>query len=51
MHGSKRSKLRKGTFKLKIQHLVLMKNLAKQFILIAQDILMLDDSQRKTLGR
>jgi hypothetical protein len=50
MHGSKRSNLRKNTFKLKIQFLVLTKNLAKQLVLIAKGILKLDDSQRKTLG-
>jgi hypothetical protein len=50
MHGSKRSNFRKkNTFKLKIQLLVLMKNLAKQLILIAKGILKLSDSQRKTL--
>jgi hypothetical protein len=42
--------LKKNTFKLKIQFLVLMKNLAKQLVLIAKGILKLDDSQRKTLG-
>jgi hypothetical protein len=39
----------KNTFRLKIQSLVFMKDLAKQFVLIAQSILKLDDSQRKTL--
>jgi hypothetical protein len=47
---SKRSNFRKNTFKFKIQLFVLTKNLAKQFVLIAQGILKLDDSQRKTLG-
>jgi hypothetical protein len=49
MRRSKRSNLRKGTLKLKIQLFVLTKNLAKQFVLIAKGILKLDDSQRKTL--
>jgi hypothetical protein len=49
MHGSKRSNLRKRTLKLKIQSFVLMKNLAKQLILIAKSIFMFDDSRRKTL--
>jgi hypothetical protein len=49
VHGSNRSNIRKRTFKLKIQLLVFMKNPAKQFILIAQSIFKLDDSQRKTL--
>jgi hypothetical protein len=49
--GSKRSNLRKGTLKLKIQRFVLMKNLAKQLVLIAKGILKFGDSQRKTLGR
>jgi hypothetical protein len=50
MGGSKRSNLRKRTLKLKIQLLVLTKNLAKQLVLIVKGILKLDDSQRKTLG-
>jgi hypothetical protein len=50
MRRSKRSNLRKGTLKLKIQLFVLTKNLAKQLVLIAKGILKLDDSQRKTLG-
>jgi ribosomal protein S3AE len=50
VHGSKRSNFRKNTLKLKIQLLVLTKkNLAKKFILIAQSVLKLDDSQGKTL--
>jgi hypothetical protein len=40
----------KNTFKLKIQFLVLLKNLANQLVLIAKGILKLDDSQRKTFG-
>jgi hypothetical protein len=51
VHGLKRSNLRKRTLKLKIQLFILMKNLAKQLVLIAKGILKLDDSQRKTLGR
>jgi hypothetical protein len=50
MLGSKRSNLRKGTFKLKIQLPVFTKNLAKQLILIIKGILKLNDSKRKTLG-
>jgi hypothetical protein len=50
VHGSKRSNFRKSTFKLKIQLLVLTKNLAKQLVLVAKGILNLNDSQRKTLG-
>jgi hypothetical protein len=44
VRGSKRSNLRKNTFKLKIQFLVLTKNLAKQLVLIAKGILKLSDS-------
>jgi hypothetical protein len=51
MHGSKRSNFKKRTLKLKIQLFVLMKNLAKQLVLIAKGILKLGDSQRKTLRR
>jgi hypothetical protein len=51
VHGSKRSNLKKGTLKLKIQLFVLMKNLAKQLVLIAKGILKFGDSQRKTPGR
>jgi hypothetical protein len=50
VHGSKRSNLRKRTLKLKVQPFVLMKNLAKQLVLVAKCILKLDDSRRKTLG-
>jgi hypothetical protein len=39
----------KNTFKFKIQLFVPTKNHAKQFVLIAQNISKLDDSQRKTL--
>jgi hypothetical protein len=49
--GSKRSNLRKGTIKLKIQLFILTKNIAKQLVLIAKGILKFSDSQRKTLGR
>jgi hypothetical protein len=49
MHGSKRSNFRKSTFKFKIQFLVLTKNFEKQLVLVAQSILKLDDSQRKTI--
>jgi hypothetical protein len=50
VHGSKRSNLRKSTFKLKIQFLVLTKDLTKQLILIAKSIFKFGDSQRKTIG-
>jgi hypothetical protein len=50
MRGSKSSNFRRSTFKLKIQPFVFPKNLAKQLVLIAKGILMLDNSQRKTLG-
>jgi hypothetical protein len=42
---SKRSNFGKTTFKFKIQRFVLSKNLAKQFALIAQGILKLDDQK------
>jgi hypothetical protein len=51
MHESKSSNFRRSTLKLKIQLFVFTKNLAKQFVLIANGILKLNDSQRKTLGR
>jgi hypothetical protein len=47
---SKSSNFGRITFKLKIQLFVFTKNLAKQLVLIAEGILKLDDSQRKTLG-
>jgi hypothetical protein len=50
VRGSKRSNLRKRTFKLKIQFLVLTKDLTKQLVLVAKSIFKFDDSQRKTLG-
>jgi hypothetical protein len=50
MRGSKRSNFRQSTLKLKIQFFVFMKNLAEQFVMIAQSILKFGDSQRKTLG-
>jgi hypothetical protein len=51
MHGSKRSNLRKTTFKLKIQPFLFAKNLVKQLVLIAKGILKLGDSKGKTLRR
>jgi hypothetical protein len=50
MRGSKRSNLRKSTFKLKIQLFVFVKYLAKHLVLIAKGIPKLDDSKGKTLG-
>jgi hypothetical protein len=50
MHGSKRRNLRKNTLKLKIQFLVLTKDLTKQRVLFAKSIFKFGDSQRKTLG-
>jgi hypothetical protein len=50
VHGSKRSNFRRSTFKIKIKLLVLTKNLAKQLVFVAKDILKLNDSQRKTIG-
>jgi hypothetical protein len=50
MRGSKRSNLRKGTFKLQIQLFVFVKSLAKQLVLIAKGILKHDNSKGKTLG-
>jgi hypothetical protein len=47
---SKRGNFRRSTFQLKIQLFILMKNLAKQLVLIAKGIFKLDDSQGKTLG-
>jgi hypothetical protein len=47
---SKGSNLRKRTPKPKIQPFVLMKNLAKQLVLVAKSIFKFGDSQRKTLG-
>jgi hypothetical protein len=49
MHRSKRSNLRKSTFKLKIQFLVLTKDLTKQLVLDAKSIFKFGNSQRKTL--
>jgi hypothetical protein len=49
VRGSERSNLRKRTLKLKIQLLVLTKNLTKQLVLVAKSIFKFDDSQRKTL--
>jgi hypothetical protein len=50
VRGSKRSNLRKRTLKLKIQPFVLMKNLAKQLVLVAKSIFKFNDSRRKTRG-
>jgi hypothetical protein len=50
VRGSKSSNFGRITFKIKIQLFVFMKDLVKQLILIAKDILKLDDSQRKTHG-
>jgi hypothetical protein len=49
VNESKRSNIRKSSFKLKIQLFVLAKNLTKQLILITKGILKLKYSQRKTL--
>jgi hypothetical protein len=49
VHGSKRSNFRRSTFKLKVQLLILTKNLAKQHILVAKNIFRFGDSQRNTL--
>jgi hypothetical protein len=51
MRGSKRSNLRRSTFKLKIQFLVLMKDFTKQLVLVANCIFKFSYSERKTLGR
>jgi hypothetical protein len=51
MRGSKRSNLRRNTFKLKIQFLVLAKDFTKQIVLAAKSIFKFSKSQRKTLGR
>jgi hypothetical protein len=51
MRRSKRSNLKKGTLKRKIQLFVLTKNLAKQLVLIAKGLFKFSDLQRKTLGR
>jgi hypothetical protein len=50
VHGSKRGNFRRSTFQLKIQLLILMKNLTKQLVLVAKGIFKLDDSQGKILG-
>jgi hypothetical protein len=50
MHCPKKRNLRKRIFHLKIQLLVLAKNLAKQLVLVAKSILKLNDSQRNTIG-
>jgi hypothetical protein len=51
VRGSKRSNLRRSTFKLKIQFLVLTKDFTKQLVLDAKSIFKFGESQRKTLGR
>jgi hypothetical protein len=51
VRGSKRSNLRKSSFKLKIQFLVLTKDFTKQIVLVAKSVFKFGDSQRKTLGR
>jgi hypothetical protein len=50
MRESKRSNLRRSTFKLKIQFFVLTKDFTKQLVLDAKSILKFSDLQRKTLG-
>jgi hypothetical protein len=50
VHGSKRSNFKEITFKSKIKLLVLMKNLAKQLVLITNGILKLNDSQKRPSG-
>jgi hypothetical protein len=50
VHWLKRTNLRKRIFQLKIQHFVLTKNLAKQFVLVAKGIVKLNDFERKTIG-
>jgi hypothetical protein len=50
MCGSKRGNFRRSTFQLKIQLLILTKNLTKQLVLVVKGIFKLDDSQGKTLG-
>jgi hypothetical protein len=49
VHRLKRSNFRKRVFQLKIQIFVLMKNSAKQLVLVAQNNLKLGNSQGKTL--
>jgi hypothetical protein len=44
VRGSKRSNIRKRTFKHKIQLFVLRKNLTKQLVLVAKSIFKFDDS-------
>jgi hypothetical protein len=50
VHGSKRSKLRKRTLKLKIQLFVLTEDLTKELVLVAKSIFKFSDLQKKTLG-
>jgi hypothetical protein len=49
--GSKRGNLRRSTFKLKIQFLVLTKDITKQLVLVAKSIFKFGDSERKALRR
>jgi hypothetical protein len=51
VYWPKRSNFINRTFKLKIQLLVFTENLAKQLVLVAQSILVLDNSQGKTIER
>jgi hypothetical protein len=46
----KSSNFERNTFKLKIQLFILIKNLAKQLVLIAKSIFKFGNSQRKILG-
>jgi hypothetical protein len=50
VRGSKSSNFGRRTFKLKIQLFVFTKNFVKQLVLIAKNILKLDDSKGNTLG-
>jgi hypothetical protein len=50
VRGSKSSNFGRSTFKLKIQLFVFAKNFVKQLVLIAKNILNLDDSKGNTLG-
>jgi hypothetical protein len=49
VHGLKSSNFGGSTFKLKIQHFVFTKNLAKQLVLVTKGIFKLSNSQRKTI--
>jgi hypothetical protein len=50
VRGLKSSNFERNTFKLKIQLFILIKNLAKQLVLIAKSIFKFGNSQRKILG-